>query len=405
MRKTRMMVVLVLVGTTLGACGDADAKKATLKIGMINPQNGGLAGYGPAMENGARLAVSQINAAGGLLGKDVELVVRDSASDPTVSRAAATALVDEGVQVIIGAAGSGNTLAAAEVTVPAHVVQISGASTSPALTTVADDDFLFRTVVTDEPQALVLAQKIYDDGWRNLAILYIDNSYGVNLGTKLASSFEALGGTLTMSRSFAEGVDNTYNYQTDLAALYGSGPDAIALIAYETQGTSFLATWDAADYSGAWYLTDGMRSTNIAVNVGVSTVAGIVGTAAASTTGAAIDAFRADYQTKYGEAPGVYAENYYDAAMLVSLAIARAGAYDGTAIRDAMTPVATPPGTTYGYGDIAAALAAAKAGDDINYDGPSGLVDFDANGDVSGPIEIWRFAVDGTIESLEVVAP
>lgn len=407
MRQCARCVLTAILAVGMVGCGSSN-KKATLDIGMLNPATGALGAYGPAMENGARMAINQINDQGGVLGQQLNLVVRDTQSDPTATTTAAKALVGQGIQVIIGAAGSANTLAAAAVTSPKKVVLISGASTSPDLTTFADNGYLFRTVVTDDPQALVLAQKVSDDGNTNVNILYVDNSYGQNLAQKFQTAFEADGGTVVLSKSYPDGTDSSYDYQGDLTAVYNTtpAPDAIVLIAYAGPGTSFLKTWaNNKVYNGKWYLTDGMKSTDVASNVGTSDVAGIIGTAAAPATGPTLDAFHAAYKKQYGEASGVYAENYYDAAMLVGLALAKAGKNDGTAVRDALTPVSAPPGTQYDYSDIAAAFKAVKAGKDIDYNGLSGPVDFDSNGDVSGPIEIWQFAADGSITTLQTVTP
>ncbi|MDF1563583.1 MAG: hypothetical protein P1V51_11100 [Deltaproteobacteria bacterium] len=169
--------------------------------------------------------------------------------------------------------------------------------------------------------------------------------------------------------------------------------------------SSFLSTWNSAGgFSGASYLTDGMKSDDIAANVGSSVVEGIKGTAPASASGASYDLFKATYLELFGEEAGIFAENYYDAAMLIGLAMAKAKQNDGTALRDALREVASAPGTVNGVGEFQKGLDALAAGEAVNYEGASGPCDFDASDDVSGPVEIWQFA-GGTTTQVRVVAP
>ena len=132
----------------------------TLKIGVLLDFTGDLAEFGPDMENGAKLAAKNINDAGGVLGQDIALKRSDSQTNPTAAVEGARQLVDiEKVSAIVGSLSSGVTLAVAEaVTIPDKIIQISPASTSPALTAVVDNDFLFRTTLSDAAQGLILAQ-------------------------------------------------------------------------------------------------------------------------------------------------------------------------------------------------------------------------------------------------------
>jgi ABC-type branched-subunit amino acid transport system substrate-binding protein len=134
---------------------------------MLFDYTGSLAEFGPTMETGAQQAIKQINAAGGVQGQDVQLIKADSGTNPQVATEAATRLINvEGVHAIVGSLSSGVTIAVAEgVAVPNEIVMISPASTSPAVSEVEDDDFLFRTVLSDAAQGLVLAQWAKEQGY------------------------------------------------------------------------------------------------------------------------------------------------------------------------------------------------------------------------------------------------
>jgi ABC-type branched-subunit amino acid transport system substrate-binding protein len=399
------MLVVAAVALALG-CGDDDEKTETLKIGMLNPATGGLAAYAAPLEQGARLAIAHLNDAGGVLDKDLELVVRDTATDPDTAASAAEALMsDADIVGVVGAAASGSTVAASAAAVANQKVLISGASTSPDVTDLDDSGFVFRTVPSDAFQGAVLADVLHDHSHTTAAILHLDNSYGNGLKDVFTAAYTGLGHTVTTTRSYPETAAETvgYDFQADLAAVYAGTPQAIVLIAYFSDAAEFFKTWNTnGGFSGQWYVTDGAKSADLPVEVGTGVLDGVIGTAPSLFSA---DAFDSAYQARFGEVPGLFAANYYDATVLLGLAIAEAGSTSGTAIRDAMATVAGPPGTSVTVGGLKAGLDAIDAGTDIDFEGASGPVDFDANGDVSGPVELWHYDSSDAIVVDEVIEP
>ena len=127
-----------------------------VKVGILMDFSGPLASLSPAIEAGALLAVDQANAAGGLFGQKVQTVRRDTRANEQVSLDAASKLVEvDRVPAVVGALASGASTAASSVTIPNQVVMISPASTSPALTSLKDNDFFFRTCPSDALQGKV----------------------------------------------------------------------------------------------------------------------------------------------------------------------------------------------------------------------------------------------------------
>ena len=144
-----------------------------LKIGVLVPLTGDLQSYGEPALKAAQLAAKEINAAGGVLGEDVEISSGDTQTSPQPGVAAAQKLVNiEGVNAIMGALSSGVTIPVAQSVAKAEQIpQVSSASTSPVITSLDDDDFLFRTVPSDAFQGVALSEVTQEKGYENVSII------------------------------------------------------------------------------------------------------------------------------------------------------------------------------------------------------------------------------------------
>jgi len=169
-----------------------------LKIGILVPFTGDLSDFGAGFFDSARLAAQEINAAGGVFGQDIVLVDADTGTVEATGVESANTLIDvEGVHAIMGAASSGVTLPIAEsVTSPAGILMISPSSTSPALTTVADNDFLFRSTISDAAQGVVLAELAISLGFTSVCTFFVNTAYGEGLSDQFTETFESLGGAV-----------------------------------------------------------------------------------------------------------------------------------------------------------------------------------------------------------------
>ena len=372
-----------------------------LRLGLLLPFTGDLSDFGPAHENAARLAVKEINAAGGVLGQPIEIVTGDTGTDPSQGVSEATRLVQvEGVHVILGALASGITLPVAEsVTGPNHVLQISPASTSPALTNADDNDFLFRTTISDAAQGIVLARLARDMGLSSVCTMYINNAYGQGLSEVFAENFQAAGGTVAAQ---VPHESRQATYASELAECTAGGPDALAAIAYPDSAGVFLREAVEAGDVDTFLGVDGTKSSAMFEALGWESFDGMRGTAPSSLETAAGTAFQAAYEAEYGETPPLpFMREIYDAVYLVALAAEKAGSTDPTAIRDALRDIANAPGEIVGPGTagFAGALGLLAGGTGINYEGASGPVDLDGNGDaLIGAIETWH--VDAASQDL-----
>ena len=372
-----------------------------LKIGVLLPFTGDLSNFTPTIAQSIQLAADQINAAGGVLGQPIEIVTADTATDASTGATEATRLIEvEGVQAIIGALSSGTTVSVAEsVTVPNEILMISPASTAATLTTVADNDYLFRVVVSDETQGVALAFLVDDLGIGSICTMFINNDYGQGLSGLFSELF---GGTVTAEVPH-ESAQTTY--ASELDACTEGGPDALAAIAYPESAGVFLREAVEGEVAPTYIFVDGTKNPEMFADLGwPDAFDGMFGTAPGGATPAG-DSFEAAFEAEFGEPPGagVYEAQGSDAVYAIALAAQKAGSTDSTAIRDALRDVANPPGeiilpSSDGWTQALDLLA---AGQDINYEGAGGSVDLDDNGDVLGDIEVWQ--VDTTAQELVTV--
>lgn len=399
---TRWIAVVSLVG--LPACNDDSKEKDAVKLGAIAGVSGGLALYGQGLENAIHLAVQQINDAGGVLGKTLEVEVRDSQVDAAVATAEAEDLVNNvGVPAILGMISTPCAFAVAEVASPKNVLTlVSGASHVPDLD---HGGYLFRNVASLSLEAAVLAQRLHDQGHRDLVTIAAESHPYTNTFASLTrTAFAGLADTTAAAVSHDYDAPDDYDFAAVLAEAYGHNPDVIFLASYAKDGTNLLKAWAPADYTGEWYLADPLRSANVAESVGATKLdSNVYGVALPAPGGAPFEAFTAAYASAYGEDPPLRAWNQYDAVFLAALAIEKAGTADGESIRQAIPLVANAPGTTVTPSEYAAALGLLASGTDIDLSGASGSMDFDDTGNVTSPVEFWKFSSGEptTVETVE----
>lgn len=397
MRSSGARIAAVAGLATALLAGTALAEGA--RVGALIPLTGGLQAYGEGSLNGMRLAVKEVNEAGGVLGGELELVVGDTQTRAQPAIDAAKRLVSvDGVVGILGALSSGNTIpVATSVAAVDQVPQISNASTAPAITTLEDNDFLFRTAPSDAYQGVVLADLVSSAGIDSVAVLYINNDYGVGLAESFAANYS---GTITGQAAFEP---NKASYRGELQGLAGDA-QALVLIAYPDDGGLLIVRQSLEEgFFDRFVFSDGLKTTQLVDDIGADYMNGMFGTAAANVESEASAAFAEAYEAEYGELPPLpYIDSGYDAAMIMALAIEKAGVAEGPAVRDALREVTNAPGEPVGPGEFAKAKELIAAGTDIDYQGAAGNHEFDENGDITGTFEHWAVD-DGAIVTVELI--
>jgi ABC-type branched-subunit amino acid transport system substrate-binding protein len=409
MRILSLLVVMSLFSGVLAGCGPAGPTK--VKMGALLPLTGALSEFGGSFRNAGDLAVKHLEEAG----VSLELVYGDTETSAMPGVDAARNLVDvEKAVALIGAASSGVTMPIAQsVSIPSEVPQISNASTNPLMTNLPADegkDFLFRTCPSDARQGVVLGNMAADEGYGTVSVLYVNNPYGEGLAEVFTETFEGRGGTVPAMVPHDEEPAPTY--VAELEKVLADEPDAMVALAYPGQATVYLKEFFEAGYDAATDLlfVDGTKSADMPVEIGVDLMAGYFGTAPGSKGGEPLEKFTEAFEAEYGELkPLPFTTNFYDAVVVAALAAAKCDA-DGVDVtpinvRDRLRDVANPPGEVVmpGAEGIKKAVELIKDGKDVNYEGAAGAVDFDENGDVVTPIEVWKYiAEDPYIESVRM---
>ncbi|WP_305037574.1 ABC transporter substrate-binding protein [Geodermatophilus sp. TF02-6] len=209
------------------------ATGAALVIGTLLPQTGNLAFLGPPEVAGAQLAVNDINAAGGVLGQQVQLIQRDSGDTSTdIATQSVDALLQAGANAIIGAASSGVSLTVIDTITGAGVLQFSPANTSDQFTTYNDNGLYFRTAPPDVLQAEALADLIIEDGNNTVGILALNDPYGTGLAENVKNNLVAAG----LADSDVKTViydPQAANFDSEVQQMVEFNPDAVAVIGFD----------------------------------------------------------------------------------------------------------------------------------------------------------------------------
>ena len=344
---------------------------ADVKLGIILGYTGPIESLTPDMAAGAELAIKEVNDAGNFSLGMVESVRGDSTC---IDAAAATATAErlitaDKVNAIVGGDCSGVTTAMLQnVAVANGVVMISPSATSPALSTVEDNDLFFRTAPSDARQGEVVADILMEQGFTSAAITYTNNDYGKGLADSIASNYTAAGGTVTIN---APHEDGKADYGAEVAALSQAGGDILVVAGYLDQGGKGViqASLDTGAFD-IFYLPDGMIGDSLPEAIGPDLDGSIGDVPGTDSPGAA----------KFGEMAaaagfkaGPFAPESYDAAALILLAMEAAKSADSQVFKSAVMDVANAPGEKIYPGELAKGLKYLRQGLAIDYVGASAV--------------------------------
>lgn len=363
---------------------------ADVRVGAPFGLSGPVAEQARAMRQAAELAMHQVNQQGGLLGTGYRLVFSDTGCDPDQGVSAARQLIQSGVVALVGPVCSGVTLRVARsVAIPAGVVMLSVASASSLVTTLNDQDLVFRTAPSDAVKGRALARVAMDLGIRSLAVSHASDAYNTGVAQVFAEAFRALGGRVTVRQAHEP---RQTDYQGEARAAAAAASD-LALFAYSgSGGVQYLKNLLAEPGVRRVLGTDGLMSQELATSLGVENLARLTFVlAAADTEREAYKRWSALAAAARLKADGPYVANAYDAAFMMALAIEAAGSADKAKVAAGLRAISGPDGTVVYPGEFAKARALLKQGARINYEGASGPVDFDAAGDIAGQASVSHF--------------
>jgi len=324
-----------------------------IKIGVILPLTGPGEEYGVASKNGIELAVEQINAIGGINGRKIEVVYEDDKCNPKDGLTALNKLVSlENIKVVIGAICSGVVLGIAPEVQKDNLLVISSGASNPEI---SDYPNIFRNWPSDAAQGEFLTKLAQEKlGIKKAAIIYINNDYGVVLKNLFKKEFEKIGQVVA-----EEAIPDTMNdARTQLLKIKASNPDAIFLFTYAKQMGIILKQSQELKINKQFLGGEGTKDQTV-IDVAGSGAEGLIGLTPSMILSQVRNNFFTDFQSKYNEEPGLTGDTAYDIPFLLKEAMNKCSDSDVDCLK--------------------AGLLRIK-----DYHGVSGIINFDANGDLVG---------------------
>src|SRR5271165_5566240 len=321
------------------------AATAAIKLGEVDPLTGGVSQFGIGCHRGFVLAFEQINAEGGILGQQIELVTEDDQSKPGQSATAVRKLITQDkVLAILGDATSSATLEAAPIAQADKIPMITPTATNPRITKVGD--FIFRVCFLDEFQGRVLARFAREKlkAQRIFTLTDVKQDYSVDLLKFFKDEFTNLGGTIVGEQSYSTG---DIDFRAQLTPIRGARPDAVYVPGYYQEVALIVKQGRQIGLTMPFIGCDGWANQAL-IAIGGKAIDGCFFTNHFSPDDQApvVKSFVAKYQEKYGSLPDTFSALGYDAARLLADAIRRNGALNPQAVRDALAITAGFPGVT-----------------------------------------------------------
>jgi len=388
----RATVTLLL--SALAATAAAQAP-CPVKVGGVLPLTGSMAPITKKIAQAAELAFEHVNQGGGVKGCPVQFILRDDQGQPTVGVDAAKYLVEiERVQAFTGTISSGVTgPIISAITAPSKVVQVTCCSTaSPFTLDGRSQGYFFRTIPTSKTQAYATASETMRRGFKKTAVIYVNTDFGTDMLRFYRAAMARLGGDIAVEVPYN---DNQPSYRAEVTRALAAKPESLLLVGFPKDAVTIVREWLSLGGTSNVALNNSMRTLDFVNGVGARFVENFFGMDNAQVAGPHVDAFNKSFEEKFktdSKGPGVHTQ--YDAVMVIALAMNIAKELNGTAIRDAVRQVhaanGTPVGT--GPGEFKKALELIRAGKPVKYHGATGPIEFDRNGDVTGPALVWKIS-------------
>lgn len=346
MKKFLCMMMAVLMVLAMAACGGEPANNGgndtpdatTVKIGGIGPLTGAYANYGLSEKNGAELAVKEINEAGGIAGKQIELSYQDSQGESESAVNAYGKLMDWGMEVSLGCALSGENASVVAAARDDDVLLITPSGSADKC--IDGNDKAFRVCFYDSYQGAAAAQYIKDNNMVDtVGILYqSDNDYSVGLYNAFVAKCGELGITIAETQTFTSSTNT--DFSTQVSALVSSGVKLVFIPLYAEEASTFLTQAHGKFADDVYFFgADGLdgilgkveQDTSLANNVLMLTPF------AADNPAENVQSFVKKYQEAYGATPDQFAADAYDAIYVIKAAVEKAGSTSGAALASALT--------------------------------------------------------------------
>ena len=286
--------------------------------------------------------MDEINATGGINGKKIKYIFEDDESDAEKALSAYSKLMDEGMQVLMGTVTSDPCIAVTDESSKDGILQITPSGSAEAC---AQYDNCFRICFTDPLQGRSMANYMYEEGVRKVAVIYdVASDYSSGIYEAFVDEFEALGGTVVAAESFTGG---DVDFKTQLTKIKATDAEALFLPIYYTEVAYISNQAVNVGLKLPYYGCDGWDGVIAQLEGDTTNIEGAVYLTpfVANSEDEAVQKFVADYKAKFGAEPDQFAADAYDAIYTIKAAIEKAGSMDNDAIIAAMTEI-TVPGIT-----------------------------------------------------------
>lgn len=392
---TAAVVLVALLVAACGSSGTTPTQNTTpVKVGVIGPFSGFESFIGPDILKGVQVAVDQINANGGILGRQVQIVTADTAGDAVDAVPAIQKLINvDGVNLIVGPSSL-----EAEAVLPI-LQQSKIPDTIVGGTTQLDNlnsKYVFRTSPSDNLLGVAMAYYALSKGYTRAALVFGSNESAQTLIAPVEQAFQRHGGSIVGNISL---VPDQSSYRSEIEQLYALNPApqvVFTQVDAQTGATLFSEIKQLKGLGLPFIGTDVTASSDFIKAITPSVAQQVLTSLQGTSTGTqATTEFAQLYQTKFNVAPVELADYGYDGMNVLALAADAAGSLNGDAVGAKMKVVANPPGTAE-Y-DYKTAYAALKAGTKINYEGASGPMDFNAYNNVTGGFDAVSSDASGNI--------
>ena len=365
------------VTATTAASGGGD-----IPIGFLTSYTGELGAYGVPWYSAGKMAVDDINAAGGVLGRKIALSTEDDRTSVEEGIKAARKLI--GANGVIAIAGPTSDIVVAIYPIcKDNKVFLSSNAAGTARLDAGHGEWFYRTVPSDTFEGEVAARIMIDDGYKEIAVMYENDEGRKSIASAVTKEFLALGGKIVAEVPF---TPRQPTYSAELKKIAGAKPQMVWLGAGQESGSVLLKNAKQSGYDWKWMVSSDLNVPEMFTLVGNDVMEGIITeTASAETDNQYYIDWAARFQELFNQEPaGAYQSNSYDQMIIMALAMQKAGVASGEAISQNYHKVtdANPNATiVHTYAD---GLAALTAGKEIKYEGVSGPCTFNASGNTVG---------------------
>ncbi|MGM0407814.1 MAG: ABC transporter substrate-binding protein [Bacteroidota bacterium] len=367
---------------------------------------------------GAQLASEEINEKGGLEingeKREIELIYKNSGADPEKGVEIIEELKNQGIDIVIGPTFSSVAIEMAEACVRYNMLMMSYAATTPELTLLNDNDLIWRTCPSDYTFGTISAGYCYDSlELRKAAILYRDDRFGSGLSNIISETFTDLGGTITANVNFSIDEINlsTYDFEYEMSTVFKQEIDVLYIVAFNPEISILTnkiynnSTYQSLAVKPRIFVNDGVLAEEILTNGNPELLDDILGITSTNEGNPNYARYKNNYQTRFGFSPATYSEHAYDAVYCVAYAMQRGNTTNPLNIKQYLREISgqeyyeqTNEVIKINVNEFDIGKNILLKGKPVNYEGATGPINFDQNGDPIPKIVIWGFENRNYIE-------